>query len=219
MIKPIETYGVIAFDCDGVLLNSNEVKTRAFYETVLPFGKDVAEKFIAYHTQNGGISRYKKFAYFLEKLAPNHKKASLDELLLTYAEKVVDGLLSCEIAEGLDKLAEKTTSSKWLVASGGDQNELRTVFKTRGLSHFFDLGVHGSPSTKEEIFQKHIVNSYPSSSVIFLGDSKYDFEASQKFNFDFLFISGWSEVSDKNAWCQTNDIVAVDSLMDLLKND
>ena len=60
-------YKSIIFDCDGVLLDSNTIKSEAFYQSVLPFGQKYADEFIQYHKNNGGISRYKKFEYFLNK--------------------------------------------------------------------------------------------------------------------------------------------------------
>ena len=47
------------FDCDGVILNSNKVKTNAFYKIALEYGDESAKKLVNYHIKNGGISRYK----------------------------------------------------------------------------------------------------------------------------------------------------------------
>ena len=57
------------FDCDGVLLNSNSLKTDAFYKSALDWGASPAKDLVNYHVQNGGISRYQKFDYFLVFLA------------------------------------------------------------------------------------------------------------------------------------------------------
>ena len=38
----ITDYASLVFDCDGVVLNSNKVKTEAFYQAVLPYGEAAA---------------------------------------------------------------------------------------------------------------------------------------------------------------------------------
>ena len=51
----------IVFDCDGVVLNSNKLKTQAFYNAALPYGEKAAIALVSYHIKNGGISRNHKF--------------------------------------------------------------------------------------------------------------------------------------------------------------
>jgi beta-phosphoglucomutase-like phosphatase (HAD superfamily) len=83
-ILSLNRYNTLIFDCDGVVLNSNAVKTNAFYQTTLPYGQAAADAMVEYHVANGGVSRYKKFAYFLESIVPIHAKnvyTNLDSLL------------------------------------------------------------------------------------------------------------------------------------------
>jgi len=56
------------FDCDGVLLDSNRVKTEAFHSAVLDYGCEYADRLVAYHVEHGGISRFKKFEYFFDNI-------------------------------------------------------------------------------------------------------------------------------------------------------
>ena len=64
----ITDYKSLIFDCDGVVLNSNKIKTEAFRKIFQPFGLDLANEMVRYHVNHGGISRYKKIDYFLENL-------------------------------------------------------------------------------------------------------------------------------------------------------
>jgi phosphoglycolate phosphatase-like HAD superfamily hydrolase len=61
-------YRTFIFDCDGVLLDSNHVKTKAFYTAGLPYGEDAARHLVDYHCRNGGVSRYQNFDYFLRNI-------------------------------------------------------------------------------------------------------------------------------------------------------
>jgi phosphoglycolate phosphatase-like HAD superfamily hydrolase len=201
MRQAIEAYKTLVFDCDGVVLNSNRIKTDAFYQAALPYGEAAAQALVDHHVQNGGISRYKKFAHFLKNLvAPSQVGPTLDELLCRYAAEVQEGLMSCDIAEGLVVLRECTANARWLIVSGGDQAELREVFAVRGLSELFDGGIFGSPDNKDDILARLQENVTIQQPALFLGDSKYDHQATSAAGLDFIFLSGWSEVSDWEAW-------------------
>ena len=202
----VTDYITLAFDCDGVVLNSNQVKTDSFYKASLPYGELAAQAMVDHHVAHGGVSRYKKFAHFLENIVPRREGPDLDSLLASYASYVKDGLLSCEVAPGLQGLRESTPEARWLIVSGGDQAELRDVFAHRGLTQLFDGGIFGSPDTKDEILQREFASSNVQHPALFLGDSKYDYQAATLVNIDFLFVSGWSEVDDWENWISRESI-------------
>ncbi len=215
-MKNLSYYQTLIFDCDGVILNSNKVKTQAFYNSALSYGEQAAQSLVDYHVQNGGISRYKKFELFLNELVPQEaEKPSLDELLTIYAQEVRQGLLTCQIAEGLKELRQQSTNSKWLIVSGGDQNELREIFSQRGLTQLFDGGIFGSPDTKDQILSKELANFNIQKPAVFFGDSKYDYQAAKAVGIDFIFLSGWSEFKDWILFCEHNNIKHFESLGNL----
>jgi phosphoglycolate phosphatase-like HAD superfamily hydrolase len=213
----IEKYNSIVFDCDGVLLNSNKLKSEAFYKAALPYGAEAASALVSYHVKNGGVSRYIKFELFLRDLIPKDALGpSIDDLLSVYAAEVRQGLLSCEVAKGLVELRKKTTGADWFIVSGGDQQELREVFRLRGLASLFNGGIYGSPSTKDEILKSLIVSDKVSNSGVFLGDSKYDYLAATKANLDFIFVSDWSEFSGWEAYFVNKEIIYANKLLELI---
>lgn len=215
----------LVFDCDGVILNSNQVKTDAFYNAALPYGKVLAEQLVDYHVNHGGISRYTKFEYFLKHIVPQDILAKdtfesqLKTLLTTYAQLVHQGLLECEVAPGLKELRKLTPNTNWLIVSGGDQAELNEVFLKRKLSNLFNGGIYGSPDTKDEILSREIMKGNITLPALFLGDSKYDYKAATKANLDFIFLSGWSEVTDWKKWVSANDISVLNTVSDLIDNN
>ncbi len=217
-----EKYNTFVFDCDGVVLDSNKVKTDAFYQTTLPYGEAAALAMVNYHVANGGVSRYKKFAYFMEQIAPAHvdlqqSSPDFEMLLRAYACHVRKGLLSCDVAPGLAAMRHKTTDARWVIVSGGDQIELREVFAKRGISDLFDGGIFGSPDTKHEILAREIFLSNIKYPALFLGDSKYDFQAAIETGLDFVFLSGWSEVADWQRWIKDSGQVHMQSIQSLLE--
>ena len=213
-------YKTLIFDCDGVNLDSNKVKTLAFYESALPYGEAAAAALVSYHAANGGISRYRKFAHFLDVIVPTLAAGvpgpSLEQLLAVYAGLVRSELLSCDVAPGLHGLREATPATRWLIVSGGDQAELRDVFAERGLAVLFDGGIFGSPDTKDEILQREAQAGTIRLPALFIGDSKYDYEAAKAAGLDFVFMTGWSEVENHQAWCAEHGIttrVDIESLV------
>lgn len=120
---------------------------------------------------------------------------SLEELLKYYAEIVLHGLLTCEVAEGLEELCNKISDANWFIVFGGDQTELLHVFSERELAKYFDGGIFGSPDNKDQIFNHELSNGNISQPDLFLGDSKHDYQVATKANLDFVFLSGWSEVA------------------------
>lgn len=212
----LDKYKTIVFDCDGVVLDSNKVKTQAFYQSSLPYGNSAAEKLRDFHTANGGISRYKKFEYFLDKIVvPGNEGPNIEELLDTYAVEVQRGLIVCEVAEGLKELRE-STNANWLIVSGGDQAELRSVFLERGLDALFDGGIFGSPDNKEEILSRELAKKNILQPALFVGDSRYDHVAATKVGLDFIFIDGWTEFLGYKEYCSSHELPIVKSVKELI---
>ena len=180
------SYKSVIFDCDGVLLDSNQIKTDAFYQTVLPYGENIAKQFADYHKKNGGISRNKKFEYFLKNIVPSKKiKLGLTELL------------------------------KWFVIAGGNELEIKQVFKEKKISRYFDGGIFGSPKSKDHIFEMLINESNIQFPAIYLGDSRYDHEVASKHLVDFLFLYGWTEFKGWQNYCVENSIDSIKKVSDL----
>ena len=202
----ISQYATLIFDCDGVVLDSNKVKTAAFYNAALPYGASAAETLIEYHAKHGGISRYVKFKYFLKYIVKTKmEKIKLDILLDDYACEVREGLLSCQISPGLEKL-RRITENRWLVVSGGDQNELRSVFAQRNLVEIFNGGIFGSPQTKDAILSRELGNDNIKLPALFIGDSKYDYQAAKTANIDFVFAYDWTELIDWREYCKEQEL-------------
>ena len=216
MILDVRKYKTLIFDCDGVILNSNKVKTQAFYEASKKYGGEAAGALVDYHVENGGISRYKKFEYlFTNILKRSFMDGELEQVLSDYAKRVKNALLDCECADKLGQLRELTQDSKWLVASGGAQTELREVFHERGLDGYFDGGIFGSPTAKDDIVEKQLANDNIELPALFLGDSRYDHVVAKKFKLDFVFVTKWSEFADLESYAGQHSIPKVETLDDL----
>ena len=104
---PIQAYDTLIFDCDGVILNSNVVKTNAFFKVAEKFSTGSGEALRSFHVKNGGISRYHKFKVYLDCIVPECDQPAdyeqgLKELLSMYSRMLKYELLKCEVADGLE---------------------------------------------------------------------------------------------------------------------
>jgi len=214
----LSKYQTIIFDCDGVILNSNFQKIEAYRNTAIRYGanENQADQLAQHHIKLTGISRYVKFKYFLKEIMGEEiLEASMNKLVKTLNEEVIKLLNNCEIASGLKELKSKTSKVKWMVASGGDQDELRFLFKEKNIDFYFQDGIFGSPSSKHEIIENKLKeNSFLP--ALFLGDSLYDIQTAQKYNLDFIFVYGWTDFDEWKKICQKNELNYIEKIHDLI---
>ena len=218
MNRKIQEYKSIVFDCDGVVLDSNVVKTEAYFRTAKNLGAtdSEAQALVDYHVRLGGISRYHKFDYYLREIL--HQAATEDKvqaLLDEFSRELEVGLMECDIAEGLITLRNATKQANWMILSGGDQQEIRTLFANRNLTRFFDGGLFGSPDNKDTVLAREKSNGNLQFPALFIGDSKYDHEAATLAGLDFVFLSDWTEVSDWQSFCADNNIFVLNNIKQL----
>lgn len=214
----LKRYKTLVFDCDGVVLNSNQLKTEAYYRVAVNYGAnhEQAQALVDYHVRLGGISRFIKFRYFLHEIM--HQPVTDDAmaiLLESFAEEIHRELLTCEIAPGLLELREHTRDARWMLVSGGDQAELRSLFIERGIDVLFDAGIFGSPDNKDVILERESDNGNLAKPAIFFGDSQYDHEASGRAGLDFVFVSHWTELQDWQTYCRHHNITVIERLNDV----
>lgn len=215
-IKPLKFYRTVIFDCDGVLLNSNIIKTDAFHEVAKQYGHDIAKAFVAHHNENGGISRFKKFKHLLSNLVgEDSSESEIARLCNEYSTLIVNKLISCEEAVDLTLLRNATKSAGWMVVSGGDQTELRDIFIARNLAPLFDLNIFGSPDSKDVILTREIKKGSIVLPALFLGDSRYDYIAASNAGLDFIFVYGWTEFEGWEEFCILNNIETIKQTSDL----
>jgi phosphoglycolate phosphatase-like HAD superfamily hydrolase len=213
-----EAFHTFVFDFDGVILDSNRIKSEAFHSVALPFGRVAADALVSYHRANGGMSRFKKFDFFFKIILGRTKyERELEAALDHFGALCREGLLSCQEAPGLRPfLNQLPPTSNRIVVSGGLQEELRWVIELRGLTSFFDA-VYGSPDTKEAIFRRELETGQIRLPFLMFGDSLLDFKAATGAGGSFLFLSGMTEFTDHVAFFKEfPNVCSVKFFIDLL---
>ena len=191
----LSLYDYAVFDCDGVILDSNRLKTEAFARALEGDSEKYVDKMIAYHKANGGVSRYKKFRYYFQEINPHEDvEKNAKKAISRFAEIVYEGLMKCDYITGaVDFIKDvKEKGLSLFVVSGSDGEELREVFNKRKIDSLFSA-IYGSPPTKTENMKKVKSQVGAQTKGIFFGDSRSDLEAAEKFGLDFIFVKGVSE--------------------------
>jgi phosphoglycolate phosphatase-like HAD superfamily hydrolase len=181
-------FDAIVFDFDGVLVESVDVKTRAFAELYRPFGERVVALVVAHHLAHGGISRFEKFRHyhrnFLRRELTPEEEARLGE---RFAELVDEAVVASPMVGGAGQFLQNYSASLPLfVASGTPEDELIRIVARRGMAGFF-RGVFGSPAQKGAILQ-HILAAHGLSPqrTLMIGDAMTDYDGAQLAKVKFL---------------------------------
>ncbi len=201
----INDISMIVFDCDGVLLESVAVKTKAFGQTVAEYGQKAVDRLIEYHLAHGGVSRYKKFEWFYQEILG--KKITDEELEILgdrFKQLSFEGVMNAPMVEGADKVLEVFYNKiPMFVASGAPHEELIQVLKAKEMFGYF-RGVFGSPPAKTQLLQQIIDTcKVLPERVLMVGDSSTDLEAAE--NCGTLYF-GRGETFKSSGWPCSKDL-------------
>lgn len=178
----------IFFDFDGVIADSVNVKTEAFYKMYHPYGVEIANKVKLHHLDNGGMSRFKKFAYYHETyLNQTINQEQINILADEFSKLVLDGVVSSPLVPGiLDFLENNYKKLNFWVISGTPTEEIRIILKRKNLNSYF-IDAFGSPKSKNE-WVKSILENYSLNKceTVFIGDAIADFEAANSNDLKFI---------------------------------
>ncbi len=184
------------FDFDGVLCNSNSLKTKCLKTAVEKnVSLEAANDFENHHLINGGISRYVKYKRIIEKYKCNQ---GIYEIMLSDASKLLKKeFLSLNLVNKAEIIFKDFFNSgdKLFIASGGDEEEIKGLCNRWGITKYFD-GIFGSPKKKKSICRE-IKEKYMGNQIKMYGDSRYDYECAVNINAEFIFVS---QYADSKEW-------------------
>ncbi len=178
----------IIFDFDGVILESTDIKIKAFRKIYEPYGQEITQKVIDYHLKNGGISRVKKIKYFHKNFL--HKQltnSELNHLATIFSNAVTKEIKTAKLVKGVKSFLENNYKKyNFFISSGTPDEELKTTVKLHQIDKYF-IDIFGSPTGKVEhiknILQKY--NLFPQN-VCFIGDAPLDKTSANQTNINFI---------------------------------
>ena len=210
-----EQFPIIILDFDGVILESVDVKTRAFRE-LFSFTPQHVDEIVNFHVKNGGMSRFDKFRYFYKNILTEPLSDEQYEFLCTrFSELVFDGVLKSTFVPGAESfLKHFSTKTSLFVASATPESELMEIVRQGDLLDYF-MAIYGAPRTKQECIEEILINTNcPKENAIFVGDALNDYKAAKKAGVRFV---GRVKSGDTNIFKEINGVEIVVSDMDELR--
>ena len=170
------------WDFDGVIMDSNAVRDRGFEEVLKDYPQTEVNALMAFHRENGGLSRYVKFRYFFEDIrSESITKEEVNIWADKFSKIMMQLLINSDllIQETLNFIKANTEKYKMHIVSGSDQTELRKICESLDIAKYFN-SIHGSPTPKNDLVAELLQTySYDKSTCLLIGDSRNDFEAAQ----------------------------------------
>ncbi len=180
----------IVFDFDGVILQSVNIKTRAFEALFSSESPEAVARIRDHHLAHGGVSRYEKFRHayreILRRPLPAEEEKALGERFNVLVEEAVS---VCPWVPGAREFLEARHKQLPLfVASGTPQEELVRIVERRRLSGFF-RAVYGTPAKKDAILRR-IAAELPCApeDLLMVGDAGGDQDAARSVGAAFVGV-------------------------------
>lgn len=203
----------VVFDFDGVIVESVEVKSRAFVE-LFPERPDLHAAILEHHQEHLGLSRYEKIRWILAELLEEPvDEGRVEELASRFSDLVLEATVRCPMVPGAEATlhALEAANIPAYVASGTPETELRRIVERRGLDERF-RAVWGSPREKPQILRAMLRDAdLPAQAVVMVGDGLSDYRAAVATGVSFV----WRETADQRSRFDGLDVVAVPDLSDL----
>lgn len=178
----------VIFDFDGVIVESTEIKTKAFGSIFLNYPKTVLEKIVSYHKNNAGISRYDKFKYIYEEILKiGLTQSEFERLCLDFSRKVKDEVVAAPFVPGaFDFLERNKNNLIFYIVSATPQEELMEILVRKNIIKYFSK-VYGAPTKKVDAVKCIISEGgFLSSQLLFVGDAIADYEAAVDNGVEFM---------------------------------
>ncbi len=188
---------VVIFDFDGVIVESVDVKTRAFASLFTEEGQDVINAIVAYHVSHGGVSRFDKFRHIYANILQRPlSDAEFARLCEDFSRIVLDEVIKASYVDGAAEFLEQHSSEFiFYIVSATPEDELKNILHARSLSNYFRYAF-GSPMTKTDAIRKLLVEADVAPfEAVFVGDALTDYMAAQETGVNFI------------ARCEINDQV------------
>jgi len=183
----------IIFDFDGVILDSNKIKSNAFIKLFKDKNKnqEKLDMIIRYHKDNMGISRNKKIKFYYENILKEKiTNKEVDKIASDYSKLVFNKIIKTKFISGSKYFLSKNFKRYlFFVSSGTPENELINICEKRKIDKYF-TGIYGSPDNKEKHIKRIMKkNSLKENEVIFIGDALADYNAAVKNKIFFIGIN------------------------------
>ncbi len=189
-------YDVYVFDCDGVLLISNNIKIDAMKSALASIKGVIAgqDECIEVFKRNFGSTLEQHMNHFFNDCLTLDNNADArelrDSLIKNYSSLVDQKYAKAEILPMAETVLQRV-NAPCFVASGAEVGQLCRVLKTVGIEKFFE-GVFGAPEQKVDVLGRLKSKFHDKANFVMVGDAVADFNAAKVNDFDFFGLTEFS---------------------------
>jgi phosphoglycolate phosphatase-like HAD superfamily hydrolase len=178
---------LIFWDFDGVIKDSVEVKTQAFFQLFMNFGEIVTEKVCKHHEAHGGMSRFDKLPIYLEWAGLEPNLSTVSDYCEQFSQRVLQGVIDAPWVPGVESyLRNKSNKQTFLLVSATPQDELEHILRALDLRTCF-AEVYGAPILKQDAIGKALhERGIEARDCLMIGDAQADLDASEANQVPFL---------------------------------
>jgi len=177
----------ILLDFDGTIINSNDIKDKAF-ETIFYKWPEHKYEMMKYHISNNHVDRNGKFKYFVEKvLKIKNSETLISDLTKKFSDLTFQNIINAKMIKGSFNFIKYFHNKlPCYLISATPQAELKKIISTMGLNIYFK-NIYGAPLNKEKVFRKILkFESIHPNQAVCIGDSQEDFSSAHSIGIPFI---------------------------------
>lgn len=178
---------LIILDFDGVIVESNHIKDRAFVKIFREY-PDYYKEIMFYHYGNNAIDRYEKFKYFVENILNlTNREDLINKFVKRFNNFTQQAIIDCPYVTGaLEFLDSVYKKYPLYLVSATPNTQLIEIIKARKLDKYFKQ-VYGAPQKKSVTINKIIsIENILPDETLFIGDSLEDLKTANFLNIQFI---------------------------------
>ena len=182
----LQQYKVIILDFDGVVVESNHIKQKAFEYVFAAYPQHLKE-IMAFHHATNAI-RFEKFKYVYDHILHlPYSRAIENELGAVFSNFCVAKIVQCPSVNGaIEFLKYFYGRCPIYLVTINPQADLDIILKERGLEFYFK-GIFPVTGTKQVAINQILKDEKISAlEAVFIGDSQNDVESAQASGVDFI---------------------------------
>jgi len=178
---------VIFWDFDGVVKDSLDVKTQAFYELYLPYGREVAERVRQHHLANGGVSRFHKIPLYLQWAGKAATAVQVTEFCERFSRRVLQAVVDAPWVPGVrEYLTSRCGDQYFVLVTATPQEEITEILRALRIDHCF-RECYGAPAAKSAAIAAVLRRlQLPTGEAVMVGDAEADHQAACENGVTFL---------------------------------
>ena len=178
---------VLVLDFDGVIVDSNGIKDKVFYQLFCRFPEHT-DTLMEYHRTYISVSRYEKFDFLLQQIGEPTNEALKEELLKDFSSITLSYMRTVPFLNGAKEFLEEVNSIlPTYLASVTPIDDLEMILESLGIRSFFK-DVYGCPpwtkpnAIRDILYKENIQPSF----ALLIGDSYGDQQAAFETGIKFI---------------------------------